>query len=303
MTRPMPMGTDANRTRNATARRLARFARELPEGLRVVHRDLVPRPLVERIARSLGSFANLVDGHSAEAIGVVERGPDGWDAPNLDALRGFVATAFGREVVIVVEDAPTLPASKELALVELDRGGASMRLYLDPARLSAATPLEACVRAPSTPLVVSIEVASTTLARRELRALAPGDAITLDRVHLDAPLGRIAGIDEPLRFELAHGTLRVAGHDAEGDDTMDYDDDDLIALDDAQVTITVELARIASTVGELEALVPGAILATGLPEARSVVLRIAGRAVARGELITHEGELAVRIVETRNEAG
>lgn len=69
-----------------------------------------------------------------------------------------------------------------------------------------------------------------------------------------------------------------------------------IALE-APVVVRVEVASITLTAREWANLGPGDVIETGVPIAEPVILRVAGREVARGELVTVEGELGVRIRE------
>jgi flagellar motor switch/type III secretory pathway protein FliN len=69
-----------------------------------------------------------------------------------------------------------------------------------------------------------------------------------------------------------------------------------IALE-APLVVRVEVASITLTAREWADLGPGDVIETGVPIAEPVVLRVAGREVARGELVTVDGELGVRIRE------
>lgn len=66
---------------------------------------------------------------------------------------------------------------------------------------------------------------------------------------------------------------------------------------DAAVVVRVELGEVGLTAREWARLAPGDVLETGLRVAEPVALRVAGRVVARGELVDVEGELGVRIRE------
>ena len=63
------------------------------------------------------------------------------------------------------------------------------------------------------------------------------------------------------------------------------------------LVVRVELGTVSLTAREWAELAPGDIIETGQRMAEPVVLRIAGREVARGELVNLEGELGVRIRE------
>ena len=66
---------------------------------------------------------------------------------------------------------------------------------------------------------------------------------------------------------------------------------------EAAVVVRVELGSVTLAAREWASVRPGDILATGSRVAERAVLRIAGREVARGELVDIDGELGVRIAE------
>ncbi len=66
---------------------------------------------------------------------------------------------------------------------------------------------------------------------------------------------------------------------------------------DAPIALSVELARIEVTLSELASWRTGEVIATGRPIGERVTLSVRGRPIARGELVEHEGELGVRILE------
>ncbi|HEY2410130.1 MAG TPA: FliM/FliN family flagellar motor switch protein [Polyangiaceae bacterium] len=69
------------------------------------------------------------------------------------------------------------------------------------------------------------------------------------------------------------------------------------AVLDSPLVVRVELGAVTLTAREWSELGPGDIIAAGRRVAEPVVLRVAGREVARGELVNLEGELGVRIRE------
>jgi type III secretion system YscQ/HrcQ family protein len=66
---------------------------------------------------------------------------------------------------------------------------------------------------------------------------------------------------------------------------------------DAPLELSVELARFSLTLGELQRTQPGDVLITGRRIGEAVTLRVAGRAIAQGELVDVEGEIGVRITQ------
>lgn len=69
------------------------------------------------------------------------------------------------------------------------------------------------------------------------------------------------------------------------------------AVLDSPVVVRVEVGAVSMTAREWAELGPGDVIETGRRIAEPVVLRVAGREVARGELVNLEGELGVRIRE------
>jgi len=69
------------------------------------------------------------------------------------------------------------------------------------------------------------------------------------------------------------------------------------AVLDSPVVVRVEVGAVSLTAREWAELGPGDVIETGRRIAEPVVLRVAGREVARGELVNLEGELGVRIRE------
>jgi flagellar motor switch/type III secretory pathway protein FliN len=69
------------------------------------------------------------------------------------------------------------------------------------------------------------------------------------------------------------------------------------AVLDAPVLVRVEIGAVSMTAREWAELQPGDVIETGRRINEPVVLRVAGREVARGELVEIEGELGVRVRE------
>jgi flagellar motor switch/type III secretory pathway protein FliN len=66
---------------------------------------------------------------------------------------------------------------------------------------------------------------------------------------------------------------------------------------ESPVVVRVEVGAVTLSAREWAELGPGDVIETGRRIADPVVLRVAGREVARGELVNLEGELGVRIRE------
>ena len=69
------------------------------------------------------------------------------------------------------------------------------------------------------------------------------------------------------------------------------------AVLDSPIVVRLEMGAVSMTAREWAELGPGDVIETGRRIAEPVILRVAGREVARGELVNLEGELGVRIRE------
>lgn len=122
---------------------------------------------------------------------------------------------------------------------------------------------------------------SARLAPEELAALEPGDVLLLDQAPSDAACLHLPG-------------LRLHGH-LEGDHfhleepTVDPSTAEL------SLELTVELARVSLTLGDLARVEPGGAIPLHAPRDGRVVLRLGDRPVARGQLVEIDGALGVRI--------
>lgn len=158
------------------------------------------------------------------------------------------------------------------------------------------------------PLALRLVVGLSSSDRHELAALGPGDAWLADagwwidqalagRAVLAAPGGE-AGIAVELQrggAMVVRGFERIA---TEVESMMQENGDSLsnVALD-APLVVRVELGAVSMTAREWAELRPGDVIETGRRVAEPVTLRVAGQAIARGELVDVEGELGVRIRE------
>jgi type III secretion protein Q len=156
--------------------------------------------------------------------------------------------------------------------------------------------------------------ARVTLTRRELESLAIGDVIVPDH----CALARDAhGYSGPIELH-AIGSRRVLLHaqaeaaaltiDAvtrNGEDAMSEGKRIETAArgagarlgDDVPLELCLEVARFNLSLGELSALAPGEVLSTGRAIGEHVALSIAGRVIARGELVEVDGEIGMRVLE------
>lgn len=139
-------------------------------------------------------------------------------------------------------------------------------------------------------------------------AWLPGDGWWIDRqgagrAALAAPRG-----ERGLSVDLAPDGRVVVGDgevdlsfDIEANMSVDGENHGGAALTeavlDAPVVVRVEVGAVSLSAREWAALRPGDVIETGRRINDPVVLRVAGREVARGELVEIEGELGVRIRE------
>jgi flagellar motor switch/type III secretory pathway protein FliN len=167
------------------------------------------------------------------------------------------------------------------------------------------------------PLVVGLGLAerSTLVDFSAGNAWFPGAGWWLDR-QLEGPIALAAGTrDEgvtgtlsrdgrivirgdsvalPFDYTPAHAT----GKDEAMSDSEKPDPSKLTeAVLDSPIVVRVEIGAVSMSAREWAELGPGDIIETGRRIAEPVALRVAGREIARGELVNLEGELGVRIRE------
>jgi len=160
-------------------------------------------------------------------------------------------------------------------------------------------------------------VAARSLASRaELAELAPGAAwMPGDGWWIDASgtgYGALAGPAAEngcgVTFPPGGGIVLRGDSIALGADaTMAESDDTGVdalgeAALDAPVVVRVEIGAVTLSARKWAELAPGDVIETGQRIGEPVVLRVAGRELARGELVNVEGELGVRIRELSGES-
>jgi type III secretion system YscQ/HrcQ family protein len=166
------------------------------------------------------------------------------------------------------------------------------------------------------PLEVPLVVAVSLARPAELRRLTPGAAFMPgERAWVSAHgVGRgvlVAGTGERgVAVELPpDGRLVLRGDtvelmpdaaDSPGTTMSDAEDVNQTLVDaalEAPVVVRVELGAVSMTAADWAKLRPGDVIETGRRVAEPVVLRVAGRVVARGELVDVDGEVGVRVRE------
>ena len=120
-------------------------------------------------------------------------------------------------------------------------------------------------------------------AAQDLAALAVGDVLLLDEGAARQQL-------------VVPGGLEVAGR-AEGD-LFHVEELNMTETQASYpLTVSVEVARVTVTFGELARLEPGSVLPLDIRRDGAVVLRAGERAIARGQLVDVEGALGIRVLE------
>lgn len=162
------------------------------------------------------------------------------------------------------------------------------------------------------PIRVPIVVGASLAERAALADFVPGNAwfpgpgLWLDQtfagsVALAAPghdRGLLATLSEDGKIVLREGSVQLLPDAGELMSDPEKSEASLIdAVLDSPVVVRIEVGALSMSAREWAALAPGDVIESGRRIAEPVVLRVAGREVARGELVNLEGELGVRIRE------
>lgn len=205
------------------------------------------------------------------------------------------------------------------ALVKVSVDGRAFSAYvlatLDPAPTYGVARSDPA-RLGDVPLDVPLVVARSLATRDELGRLTPGSAFMPgERAWVDARgSGRgvlaAASAERGVAVELPpDGRLVLRGEivelwpdvpDSTPEAMSDADDMNQTLVDaalDAPVVVRVELGSVSMTAADWAKLRTGDVIETGRRVAEPVILRVAGRVVARGELVDVDGEVGVRVRE------
>ncbi len=268
-----------------------------PDGVHALLARTLGRPLgLTRADSELGS--TLSGAVAALALETARRLSS---SPVHLANRAPAGEAFELEATLLIDGQPFV---------------ALLRTWFDGVSVEPASDLAALGQAQiDVPLVVALSTAS----RAELSELDVGDAwfpgagLWIDsalrgRGVLAAPASeRGIWVDLPqggavvLRGEAADLALdtpidREASQAMSASETKPEISLAEVALE-APVVVRVELGTVSLSAADVSALRPGDVLETGRRLAEPVVLRVGGKAIARGDLVDVEGELGVRIRE------
>jgi flagellar motor switch/type III secretory pathway protein FliN len=199
------------------------------------------------------------------------------------------------------------------ATVTIGEIGGRVDLLLPESLLLAAPPPLPCgERLSQIPCLMRVEVGRGRFSTADLRQIRLGDVVFLDE--LDVGIGgghavlRSGSVTVPVEISVegrmivsdaaertavsSEGALTVAETprippDGRGDDR----------LANLDIEIVAELGRVVLSGREIAALAPGSVIELGAPLGGPIDLFVAGRLLARGELVDIDGELGVRVTE------
>ena len=235
-------------------------------------------------------------------------GPTDYRVLGVITTVGSLSAALGAEPGVILG----LPARVELAGVV---GWA--RLFMLPSEVMASAPARPLD--PDLVLELSIIAARATLSAADVAALGVGDVIIPDgwTARPDAQNGAGHWTGELVARSAAGGpTLTLTAgpslllsrlergasvHEstsneaAKGIGPMTTEQRNQALAAEVPVEVSIEIGRLALTVGELAALVPGAVVVTGIAVGQPLVLRVGTKVVGRGDLVVVDGELGVKL--------
>ena len=223
------------------------------------------------------------------------------------------ATGAGAQPLVLLPpgEAATGPGVTLSATVVLDgrpyRAGAWVQA--EPQPTADPGPAVALGRLGDLAVDVPVVAGICLAARPQLEQLQPGDAWLcgegwlVDRHGCGSCALAAPASDRGVAAELRPGgEVAVRGDrvdlalDVPRDNAMEEPDDTLHdAVLDAPIVVRVELGAVSMTAREWARLAPGDVILAERRIADPAVLRVAGREVARGELVDVDGELGVRI--------
>ena len=163
----------------------------------------------------------------------------------------------------------------------------------------------------SVPLSLPIVIGVSTATRDVLAELAPNrafvtgtglwvDARRVGRGLLIAPRserGIAVTLEPSCQIVLGHAGMTLNHDHANPAQTAAETSSIVDAVSEAPVVVRVELGALTLPAKQWVSLQPGDIVETGQPLGSEVTLRVAGQALARGELLNVDGELGVRITQ------
>lgn len=77
----------------------------------------------------------------------------------------------------------------------------------------------------------------------------------------------------------------------------------LVAVENVQMAVSVQLGRVTMTVGELLRMGRGSVVMLDRKVGEPVEILVNGKPVARGELVLNDGQLGVTVIEIMKQTG
>jgi flagellar motor switch/type III secretory pathway protein FliN len=185
-------------------------------------------------------------------------------------------------------------------------------IIIDPMALASDARQVPLSRLGSMPLSLPLVVGTSLVTRDVLAELAPGKAfltgsglwVDADRVGhglLIAPLsdrGLAVDLEPGARIVLRDGGIALNHDHSAPTETLSAEVSSIAdTVYEAPVVLRVELGTVSLPAKQWSELRVGDIVETGQPLGTEVTLRVAGQALARGELLNIDGELGVRITK------
>ncbi len=275
--------------------------------------DGLVRDLVETtLARPRGSVEKrLTSGEEGALFFALDRAGGDWMDLGGGGFRIKGILADSMQIAEYLEGPPKWWVR---AVIETESGAGEAWLMLrDPTRFGSVSPRQARIdRALDWPVDFKVIVGVARVPVAELSRISTRDVLVLDwsafvACDLDRGVARLeCGRVRRFARLLDRGRLElVSTEDLRGSmsDTENVElkvrfsqpsDDDARSMD---VVVQVEVGRVTMTVDQAINLVPGRMINLDRDVGPEVMLRAGGKLIARGELVDHEGRLAVEVTE------
>jgi flagellar motor switch/type III secretory pathway protein FliN len=236
--------------------------------------------------------------------------PEAALSPALAGLIGALAVETARRsgIATTLLGAPPVGEEALVAEVTLLLEGRPFSLTVFVVGATVVAPEPQLAQLGELELKLPLVVASVALDRQELLGLAPGGALLVSEgATIDSEgvgYGVLVGphSERGIRVELRREGRLVVGGTTETRLTVEHDNPSQNegetlhdVLLETPVVVRVELGAVTMSAREWARLGPGDVIETAQRIAEPVVLRIAGREVARGELVNVDGQVGVRI--------
>jgi flagellar motor switch/type III secretory pathway protein FliN len=180
----------------------------------------------------------------------------------------------------------------------------------------SSAPVASCAQLGQLPLVLPLVVGTSLVTRDVLAELAPGkaflagsglwvDITRAGRGVLAAPLsdrGIAVDLEPRGKFVLGEANVTLDHDKPASTEAMPLEASSIgQLLSDAPVVMRIELGAVTLPARQWAELRAGDIIETGKPLGTEVTLRVAGQALAQGELLNVDGEIGVRITKILSE--